>query len=44
LASASNDLRGVVLNLLDHQQHARQLGFAGLGIDLATDVVLAAVT
>jgi N utilization substance protein A len=37
------DLGLVVLHQLDHMQIARDMGFAGLGIDIDLDVVLAAV-
>ena len=43
LGVGERDLRGVVLDRLDHLQHAGELGLAGLGVDLAADVVLAAV-
>ena len=43
LGVGERDLGGVVLDLLDHLQHAGELGLAGLGVDLAADVVLGAV-
>ncbi len=41
LGVGERDLRRVVLDRLDHREHARQLGLAGLRVDLAADVVLA---
>ena len=43
IASATRDLGRLVLDGVDHLQHAGELGLAGLRVDLAADVVLAAV-
>ena len=43
LSVGERDLRRLVLDRLDHLRHARELGLAGLRVDLAADVVLAAV-